>query len=305
MSAVPPSGEQFEIRAGEHKATIVEVGGGVRAYAVADRDVLEPYALGTICDGAHGAPLIPWPNRLADGAYTFDGIDQQVALTEPSKSNAIHGFLRWRNWTAVMHEPDRVVMAIRLHPLMGYPHVLDVEIDYTLGDTGLSVATTATNRGAGPCPYGAGQHPYLSPGSGRLDDCTLQLGAATWIDTDNDRQLPTGKKPTAGGPLDYSSGQLLGVQQLDFPFTDLTRDADQRAWVGLAAPDGSRVEMWVDESYPIIELFTGDTLAPVRRRRGLGAEPMTCPPNALQSGDGVIRLEPGESTSSRWGVRLA
>ena len=172
---VAPSGNQFSITAGEHRATIVEVGGGVREYAVAGRDVLDPYPLDAQCDGAHGAPLIPWPNRLADGAYTFDGTDHQVALTEPDKHNAIHGFLRWRNWRPVEHEPDRVVMATRLHPLKGYPFLLDVQVEYTVShQAGLTVTTTATNLGDGPCPYGAGQHPYLSPGTGLIDECTLQ-----------------------------------------------------------------------------------------------------------------------------------
>lgn len=306
MTVVAPSGEQFEISAGNHRATIVEVGGGIRTYAVADRDVLDPYPRDAVCDGAHGAPLIPWPNRLADGVYSFDGTDQQVALTEPGKRTAIHGFLRWRSWRAVVHEPDRVVMAIRLYPLMGYPHVVDVQVAYTLDQsTGLTVTTTATNRTDHACPYGAGQHPYLSPGGGLLNDCTLELQAATWIDTDNERQLPTGRKPTAGTVLDFSTGKILGDQQLDFPFTDLARDADRRAWVRLTAVDGSRTELWVDDTYPIVELFTGDALAPDRRRRGLGSEPMTCPPNAFQTGDGVLRLEPGESTTNSWGVRLA
>lgn len=76
--AVPPSGEQFIITAGAHRATIVEVGGGVREYAVGDRQVLDPYPIDAMCDGAHGTPLIPWPNRVADGRYTFDGVGYQV-----------------------------------------------------------------------------------------------------------------------------------------------------------------------------------------------------------------------------------
>ncbi len=50
----------------------MQVGGGVREYAVAGKDVLDPYPLTAMSDGAHGAPLIPWPNRLADGACSFD-----------------------------------------------------------------------------------------------------------------------------------------------------------------------------------------------------------------------------------------
>jgi len=50
-----------------------------------------------------GLPLIPWPNRIQDGAYRFDGVEYQVPLTEPENHNAIHGFLRWRNWTCRQH----------------------------------------------------------------------------------------------------------------------------------------------------------------------------------------------------------
>ncbi len=152
--AAPPSGEQFEIRHGDQRATIVEVGGGVREYAVGDRPVLDPYPIDAMCDGEHGTPLIPWPNRVADGAYRFDGTDYAVPLTEPEKHNAIHGFLSWRSWQAVEHDTSRVVMGTRLHPLAGYPFTLDIRVTYELGAGGLVVSTTATNIGDQACPYG-------------------------------------------------------------------------------------------------------------------------------------------------------
>jgi aldose 1-epimerase len=299
-----PSGEQHEIRHGDQRAVIVEVGGGVRAYEDGGRAVLDPYPVEAMCDGAHGAPLIPWPNRLADGSYRFDGQDLQVALTEPGKHNAIHGFLRWRPWRAVEKEPHRVVMATTIHPMMGYPFTLDVRVDYRLGDDGLTAATTATNSGDHACPYGAGQHPYLSPGDRLIDDCALHLDAGIRITTDDDRQLPTGTEAVDGTPFDFRSGRRLGDLAVDFAFTDLRRDDKGRAWARLVAPDGVSAELWVDEHYPIIEIYTGDTLSGSRRRRGLGTEPMTCPPNAFQSGDGVVRLEPGESVTTSWGARL-
>ena len=59
----------------------------------------------------------------------------------------------------------------------------------------------------------------------------------------------------------------------------------------------------MDEAYRYLMLFTGDSLAdPARRRRGLGIEPMTCAPNALQTGEGLRTLQPGELFSSRWGI---
>jgi aldose 1-epimerase len=197
-----------------------------------------------------------------------------------------------------------VTVATRLHPLQGWPFTLDVHITYSLGGAGLTVTTRATNVGDRACPFGAGQHPYLSAGDGFVDECTLQLRAATRILTDPERQLPIGAEPVAGTAYDFGVERRIGDVRIDDAFAGLDRDQDGRAQVTLTRPDGARIELWGDQSYAVIQLYTGDTLAPARRRRAVAAEPMTCPPNALQSGDHLIRLEPGESHVSRWGVRL-
>ena len=299
----PPSGEQFGIAFEDQRATVVEVGASVREYAQGDRPVLDPYDVDSMCDGAHGTPLIPWPNRLAGGRYHFEGVDYQVPLTEPAKRNAIHGFLRWRPWRPARHDPDGVTMAATLFPCAGYPFMLDLTVDYQLSAEGLAVTTTATNAGDRPCPYGCGQHPYLSPGNGTLDDCDVELRAATRILTD-ERQLPTGTEPVEGTPYDFRARRRVGRLEVDHAYTDLDRDDEGRAWVRLWGADDQCAELWVDETYPYLEIFTGDTLAPHRRRRGLGSEPMSCPPNALQTGQDVIRLDPGASATTRWGARL-
>src|SRR6476620_9275361 len=96
----PPSGAQHELAAGSHRATVVEVGAALREYAVDEREVVEPFDVAGMADGAHGAVLVPWPNRIADGRYVFDGVEHQLSLTEPAKHNAIHGLLRWVQWRA-------------------------------------------------------------------------------------------------------------------------------------------------------------------------------------------------------------
>jgi aldose 1-epimerase len=304
---IPPSGEQYEITYGQQRATVVEVGGAIREFYVGERRVLDPFPLDAIADGAHGNPLVPWPNRLADGAYEFDGQKQQTALTEPEKGNAIHGLLRWQPWRLGARAPERVEMVVRIHPQKGYPFTLDVSVVYELTDDGLVVTTSATNIGEHACPYGAGQHAYLSPGNGLIDDCTLQFVAATRIDTDPERQLPAGRVPVDGTPYDFREPRRLGDFQMDYAFTDLIRDGEGKAWARLGAPDGTTAELWVDESYAFLEVFTGDSLAAGRARHGLGCEPMTCAPNAFNSGDGLVRLEPGSIHRARWGasVRLS
>lgn len=303
-SPLPPSGAQYELRLGEQHATVVEVGGGIREYRVGDRDVLHPYRLEQLRDGAHGTPLIPWPNRLGDGRYRFASEDYQVALTEPEKGNAIHGFLLWRPWQAAQSGEAAVTMSTTLHPRQGYPFALNVQARYELTGDGLVVTTTATNVGAAPCPYGCGHHPYLSPGTGTVDDCTLKFAAGTRIVTDAQRQLPVGTEPTAGTPYDFRTPRPIGELRIDYAFTDLDRDSDGRAWVSLTGADQRTAQLWVDDRYPLVELYTADTLVPQRRRRGLGTEPMTCPPNAFQTGEDVVSLEPDQSMVTTWGARL-
>ncbi|MDQ2845022.1 MAG: aldose 1-epimerase family protein [Actinomycetota bacterium] len=301
IEAPPPSGRQFQISHGPQRATVVEVGGGLRQYSVDGRAMMDGYDALARCTGARGLPLIPWPNRIRDGAYTFGGCNYQVPLTEPDKHNAIHGFLRWRNWTCRHHSTDRATMGIVLHPMMGYPFTLDVTVDYRLDGDGLTVRTTATNIGDQSCPYGAGQHPYLTVGTERIDPCSLQLDAERYLPTD-DRGMPTENVEVAGSAFDFRAGRVIGEQNIDFTFTGLLRDSEGLAWVHLTGPDGAHAAIWADENYPFIELYTSHTQPSPHFRTGLGVEPMTCAPNAFRTGDGLIRLGPGELASAAWGI---
>jgi aldose 1-epimerase len=304
VGSTPPSGAQHGLRHGDQRATVVEVGGGVREYAVGDRDVLERYDVAVMSDGAHGAVLVPWPNRLADGRYTFDGVEHRLPVTEPATGCAIHGLLRWASWQADRHDDSSVTMSARLHPQPGYPFDLLVEVTYALDDGGLTVTTRATNVGDRPCPYGSGQHPYLSAGGGTLDACTAVVPAATRIVTDPDRQLPTGTEAVAGSPYDLRGGGSLAGLRLDDGFTDLVRDGGGVARARLTGGDGRTSELWVGPQYGYLQAFTGETLAPSRRRTALAMEPMTCPANAFNDGVGLQRLEPAATTSATWGARL-
>ena len=305
MTTTPlfPSGQQVEITHGHHRATIVEVGGGIRSLTVGGEPVLDGYGPDQMCSSARGQALVPWPNRLADGQYDIDGEHLQVPLTEPEKHNAIHGLVRFANWAVGEQGPGRVVMTYRLHPQPGYPFVLDVSLDYTLGDDGLAVECRATNRGDRPCPVGAGAHPYLRLGTGGVSPLVLRSPGATFYTSDA-RQIPTGRRSVEGTPNDFRDARPIGSTVLDTGFTDLDRGKDGRAVVELAEPEGARrLRLWLDESYPYLMLYTGDTLPdPERRRQSLGIEPMTCAPNAFRSGDGLRVLAPGETMAATWGI---
>lgn len=301
-----PSGEQIEIFHGEQRATVVQVGGALRAYRAGGRAILDGFARDQPCSSARGQPLIPWPNRLRDGAYRFGGRDHQLALTEPEKRNAIHGLVRFANWTVAERADQRVRMAHALYPSPGYPFALSLTIDYSLSGRGLSVTATATNVGVTDCPYGAGAHPYLTVGSELLDRDSLTIPANSWLPSD-ERGIPIGVEPVNGTPQDFRAARAIGATRLDTGYTDLIRGPDGLARVELRSPGGgAAVALWVDESCPYLMAFTGDSLPDhSRRRHGLGVEPMTCAPNAYRTGDGLRILEPEASFTSSWGIEPA
>ena len=298
---VPPSGEQVEISFGAQHAVVVEVGGGLRSYSVADHEILDGYGRDEQPQSGRGQLLIPWPNRLQDGRYEFDRQRHQLPLTEPEFSNAIHGLVRGAAWTIGERHPHRIVMKHEIHPQPGYPFTLALDVDYSLGQAGLSVQTTARNLGADACPYGCGQHPYLTVGTATVDTNELRAPGGDVLVSD-ERGIPTGSEPVDGTEFDFRNGRTIGATRLDNAFTNLERGGDGHARVVLRDADGGRaITLWMDESYRYVMLFTGDTRPDVNRR-SLAVEPMTCPPNAFRTGESVIRLEPGQSTCTVWGI---
>jgi aldose 1-epimerase len=296
---VAPSGGQFELTSGDRTAVVVEVGGGLRAFSAGGRDVVHGYAADAMCTSGRGQLLIPWPNRLQDGRYDFDGRSHQAPLNEPENGNAIHGLVRWVAWRVVEREPARVVVEHLVHPQPGYPFSLEVRVDYTLSEEGLAVRTTATNVGPDTCPYGAGAHPYLTVGTDVVDDVVLRVPARTVLRSD-ERSLPVGAVAVEGTEADYREPRRIGPARLDNAYTDLDRGPDGLARVELRADDGAGASLWLDAAYPYVMVFTGDL--PDVGRRGLAVEPMTCPPNAFRSGDGIVLLEPGQSHTGAWGI---
>lgn len=299
---IAPSGEQITITAGDQQAAVVEVGGGIRSYSAGGRKLVDGYRADEMSSSGRGQVLIPWPNRLQDGSYEFDGRRHQLPLNEPERHNAIHGLVRWAGWTAAEREPHRAVMKHVLYPQPGYPFTLGISIEYALSDSGLKVRTTATNLGADPCPFGSGAHPYLTLGTESIDRLTLRVPGRLVLQSD-ERGLPIAKEIVEGTEYDFQQPRRIGSTRLDHAFTDLKRDRDGLARVELRDPArGMQVSLWTDQSYPYLMLFTGDPLPDVNRR-SLAIEPMTCPPNAFRTGDALIRLEPGSSFMGIWGIK--
>jgi len=300
-----PSGRQHELVQGVQRAVVVEVGAGLRSYHAGGRDVVDGYRRDETCEGGRGQLLIPWPNRIADGRYSFAGRDLQLRVNDPKTSSAIHGLTRSMTWRLEDTARDRCTFALDLQAHDGYPFRLGLEATYVLDSGGLTVQITAVNRGDGACPYGAGAHPYVRLGDGALiDGALLHAPANTTLETDA-RGIPTGVEvPVDATDLDFRTPRRIGSLVLDAAFTHLSAGDDGITRISLTAPGGDDgVTVWMDGTLPFAMIYSGDTLADVpRRRRGLAIEPMTCAPDAFNSGAGLIVLQPGASHTSTWGI---
>jgi aldose 1-epimerase len=266
--------------------------------------VLEPFdGPETPVVGAQGEILSPWPNRVVDGRWRWNGADQQLWLTEPARGHAIHGLVRRLRWTPFEQEAHRVGLetTVLAHP--GWPFALHLEATYALSAAGLSCGLVATNIGREPCPYGAATHPYVAIPGGTVDDAILRIPAATWLATD-ERLAPTERRPTAGSAYDFDGAAPVGSRQADNAFTDLERDGHGLVEATVTAPDGRTTVVWGDASVRWWQLFTGDALPERWRRRALALEPMTCGPNALNTGEDLVVLASGEQHSMTWGMAL-
>lgn len=242
--------------------------------------------------------LLPFPNRLRDGRYEFEGKAYQFPINEAAKNNNLHGIFPL-NYDFELRGADESQAGVWLKmgfsylgELDYYPFPFDFEVIFSLSDgQRLEVGVSIKNLGAGNMPIGFGWHPYFRL-QGMANDWQLQLPSCARVQMD-DRQLPTGQRNKA---VDFppTSWTRIGSSNLDDCFV-LTGD-EARAEVHLS--DGTRqLTFWQDaKASPFFQLFVPPT------RHCIAWEPMSCNVNAFQNGEGLRTLRPNESFQGVFGV---
>ena len=304
LSIASPTGKQFIIHAGAYSATICEVGATLRSLTCDGVELVDGFGPDEFSLSGRGQVLAPWPGRLDHGAFSFGGHQAQAAINDIEHDAAIHGLVRWRSFELISHDNDAVVLGMRIFPSPSYPFSLLLTLEYRVGPEGLVVSAEARNVGTEACPFALGFHTYLTLGD-LIDTATLTFPGTISLSV-NDRLIPTGENvPVKGTPCDFTSGGSIGAVVLDTTFSNLNRSSDGTAVTILGDTTMKRtVELWVDEQFGYLQLFTGDTIGDVgRRRRGLAVEPMTAPPNTLQSGEALIVLAPDQEWRGQFGIR--
>ena len=307
-SAPTPSaargGAQLTIRHGDQLAVVTEVGATLRQYAVDGRDVIASFGEDELPPACNGWVLVPWPNRLEDGQYSFGGHDYQLPLTEPGRTVALHGLAYAQHWRIEELTTASATLSLRLPGIEGYPFDILTTVTYSLADDGLHVETATTNVGGETAPFGIGFHPWLATGGGPVDETTLQIPARTHVVVDDGgRLLPRGTEEVSGD-YDLREPKSLAGVALDDAWLDPIRESDGSVQARFGRTDGRTTEVWADEFAVAWQACTGDAVAPAFRRHAVAVEPMSCIANAFRTGEHLIQLEPGDTFGATWGLRL-
>lgn len=266
-------GKTIHLQAGHYQAKIVTVGAGLAELMNRGRHIVIPHKPEEMPQAHLGKVLVPWPNRVADGCYQHNGKTFQLAVNDPISHTAIHGLLAWRDWQINQQSASEVSLMIFLPPSYGYPFALVSEVIYRLGaDCGLHVFIRTQNVGDEIAPYGAGAHPYLTCNLHPIDGCELTLPASE----------------ETCGERDFTTPRLIAQTTIDHTFRTLPPDAE---WEVRITSQSQNMSTFLRSHQPWLQIYTGEKLA----RRGLAVEPMTCPPDAFNSGISLIHLAPGEA----------
>lgn len=292
-----PNGRLLQLEAGAYRAGIASVGAGLQSLTYSGSDIVLPFDMAEIPPAYAGKTLAPWPNRVAGGAYRFDGAEHQLPVNEATTGSALHGLALWNDWTVLAAGDSTVVLGHTLHGQPGYPFQLELGATFDLqADTGLTYSLTARNVGRSAAPYGASSHPFLTAGPGSIDAFTLQFTPASILLVD-EKAAPVSLEPVAGTRWDYATARVIGSDTIDHAFTGFPAGP----WEVTLRNPGSRLSTTLrstTDRAPWVQVYSGE----LRGRLGLAVEPMSCPPNAFNSLQDLVVLQPGEQHLLRYSL---
>lgn len=290
---------------GEYFSVIPELGGRIQEICLAVNDGLiqileketDPEAFGEE-RWYRGVILTPFPNRVRGGEYEYEGVQQKLSINMPSEGHAIHGIMYNKAFT-VDDSPESIGTLTLEHNYdgssEGYPFKCLVKYLFSLTDKGFACTTTITNLSTVRLPLGVGWHPYYTLGT-EVDMLELKLPKVASIEVD-EAMIPTGRKD---GMDDYSDFTSIDDTKFDTGFEILEKGGEVVTEVRNFLTDVT-LQAWQKtgtNGFNYVQVFTPPG------RTSIAIEPMTCPADAFNSKEALIELEPQETWSGEFGVRL-
>jgi len=251
-----------------------------------------PSAFATIgLNNYYGTLLSPFPNRIKDGSYNWNGKTYQLALNHAAEGHAIHGLV-FDKYFAVeaLESSETSAKAIVVYHYLGenqaYPFAYALSLTLTFDAKGLHLLTEVTNNTDENIPFGLGWHPYFSTGT-PVDQWEVSLPTNKVYAVDG-RMIPTGQ---AEDYSEFRTAKTFGATQLDTCFS--------AGGEGVTTIVDGDIRLAIHQNvneYGFLQVYSPAD------RLSLAIEPMTCAPDAFNNGLGLLVLAPQEKRSFSWSV---
>lgn len=230
--------------------------------------------------------LIPFPNRICDGKYVFEGKTYQLEKNHEKEGHAIHGLIFDKKFSLInkMISDDFIFLIfkyeIKKSDFEGYPFNLFILITFKLEKKRLGIEVKATNLDNINVPYGVGWHPYIRF-TDKIDNYSLALSSDDALEVSQEKiMIPTSKI------IKKYIDKKIGNTVLDAGFTCLKKHMTQ---IG-------NIIVFQDESMDFLQIYTPG------HRRSIAIEPMSCAADAFNNKMGLVALKPGEGAIHRFGI---
>lgn len=272
------------------------------------REVLDSPA--DVLTGGHrpssfGTPLLfPFPNRIRDGRFSWNGADYQLPLP-PGKPNAIHGFCLDRPWRILERTTSSVTGEFQLSRddpdrAHCWPADFVIQVNYRLAGNRLESRFQITNPGAADLPWGLGTHAYFRlplHAAGQPENCLFQAPLREqWELAD---YLPTGQRIPLAELDPLRTGVRFGSATYDSAFTGWDAEGDGLSAMIFDEVGGIELRQSCDAAY-----FRDCVVFTPPGRNAVCLEPYTCVTDAinLQSRgiDAGLRVLPPGGTVRTW-----
>lgn len=272
----------------ELSAEICSIGATVNQFKVNGRELLLSSPLDSPMIDYRGATIAPWPNRIKDAKYIFELNTFQLPINEIERNNALHGLISFAPFEIIDLAINSVRLELKSPPVPGYPFAINYEVLHELTQAGLKTTVLARNVGQTAAPYGVCPHPYLLAGESDPQTWSMDFSPKQVMAVDERLNALTVVDLDIADPWSPAAGKILGNNAYDHAFTGFSEGQ-----VTLKDPSGSYAQILFDPKIlPWLQVYTP--------KNAVALEPMSCPPDAFNSGIDLITLQPEQSHSAWW-----
>lgn len=250
-----------------------------------------------------GIKMLPFPNRLKNGKYEFEGVEYKLTINKPNEQNAIHGLLTKALFDVAYIDCNehRALTTLKYEyneEYSGYPFRFLLEITYILSSEGVQVETIIQNTGNVNIPIGDGWHPYFCLDKKPINQLNLQIPAKNEFEL-GEYLIPTGKKIKNKY---FIKPEGINDTRLDHCFEAEGNEEGVAETILTDIDNKLKLTVWQscgEGKYNYIQVYTPE------ERTSIAIEPMTCIADAFNNKIGLQILKPDDILSLRFGYSLS